>query len=186
MPDRSRLDLIEQETRIKYSGSAYSKDTISHVASENSGDYFDILAAVRMNLVRQHVGQVKVLDLCCATGDHLFSFASQVLQGVGLDFSHPFVEKANETKNSAGFANVEFVEANARGLPFGDGYFNMIYCFSSLYYIPRVGEVINEIARVLRPGGACVLDMGNLYSLSRSYVMPILDWHSQSTFLLLK
>jgi ubiquinone/menaquinone biosynthesis C-methylase UbiE len=44
--------------------------------------------------------------------------------------------------------------------------FDLVYCFSSLYYIPKVGEVIHEVSRVLTFRGKCVVDFGNLYSLN--------------------
>jgi ubiquinone/menaquinone biosynthesis C-methylase UbiE len=166
MPRDIDASKIESENRAKYSGKTYSQDTICRVAAADSRDYFDVLLHVRMSLVQSHADHARVLDLCCATGDHLLAFAGYVTQGVGIDFSHPFLEKANHTKNANGFTNVAFVEANAREVPIRDGCFDIVYCFSSLYCIPRVGEVINEVSRLLKAGGKCVLELGNLYSLN--------------------
>lgn len=157
---------IERDTREKYSGASYSPDSICRIVPQNPADFFDILLNYRLALVRECGRDAVVLDLCCATGEHLMDVVSAMKRGVGLDFSAPFVERARETKEARGIANVEFVEGNARQLPFEDGSFDLVYCFSSLYHIPRVDEVIAEIARVLRPSGVCILEMGNRWSLN--------------------
>lgn len=157
---------IERDTREKYSGASYSADSICRGVAGNPTEYFDILLNYRLSLVREHAGNAVVLDLCCATGEHLMEMAPVVKRGVGLDFSAPFVERARKTKEARGIVNVEFVEGNARHLPFEDRSFDLVYCFSSLYHIPKVDEVIAEIARVLRPSGVCILEMGNRWSLN--------------------
>lgn len=173
MPDRSPADIIEQETRAKYSGNTYLKDTICCIASPNAHDYFSQLLWTKMELVRRYATESQVLDLCCATGDHLLSLSYEAVAGIGLDFSRPFLVKAETARRAGNIRNVSFVEANARAIPLRDNSVDLVYSFSSLYHIPHVAEVIAEVARVLRVGGKCVLEMGNLFSLNtivcRSY-----------------
>jgi len=52
-----------------------------------------------------------------------------------------------------------YVKPNSDGtIPFADASFDLITCFAVLHHIPNVSSVISEIARVLRPGGFCLLD----------------------------
>lgn len=157
---------IEQDTKEKYSGKAYSPDSASRLFDIESKDYSNILLGIRMRLVERYADSADVLDVCCATGKHLLSLSSKITHGTGLDFSEPFIERAKEIKAIKGIRNVDFVLGNARSMRFDDSSFKVVYCFSALYYMPNVGEVIREIARVLRSGGKCILDMGNLYSLN--------------------
>ena len=53
-------------------------------------------------------------------------------------------------------AAVEVVEGDATQLPFGEGRFSTVLCFTMLHHIPSVAQqdqVFGEVARVLRPGG---------------------------------
>ncbi|HUS47591.1 MAG TPA: class I SAM-dependent methyltransferase [Phycisphaerae bacterium] len=157
---------IERDTHRKYSGLAYGPDTVSPLPAADSSEYFNVLLRTNMAIVRRHAWRARVLDLCCGTGRHLLSLADIVERGVGIDFSRPFIETAGDARDAAGAGNIEFVEGNARNLPFGDATFDLVYSFSALYHIPDVGDVIRQVRRVLRPGGRCVLELGNLYSLN--------------------
>ncbi len=107
-----------------------------------------------------------MVDLCCATGSHLLSLAPKIDEGIGIDFSAPYVEQANQDCELVRAKNIRFVVGNARELPFADRSIACLYCLSSLYVIPEVEEVIAEISRVLRSGGTCILDLGNSISLN--------------------
>lgn len=157
---------VEACTRKKFSGQAYSPETICRQEVKGSREYFDVLLALRMDLLRPYLRQARVLDLCCATGEHLLDLAPEMGAGIGLDFSHPFLRKALRRRSTLGCPSIQFAEGNARQLPFRDGAFDLVYSFSSLYLIPRAGEILQEVSRVLRPGGLCVLELGNLYSLN--------------------
>jgi ubiquinone/menaquinone biosynthesis C-methylase UbiE len=157
---------LERDNLEKYNGNVYHADTITRLPSKDSKVHADIVLRIRLDLVTQYADQATVLDLCCGTGEHLLSLANHIKQGVGFDYSTPFIEKANRTRTAFGTKNIKFIQGNARKMPFKDGRFDLVYSFSSLYYIPNVGEVINEIARVLKSHGKCVLDLGNVYSLN--------------------
>ena len=55
------------------------------------------------------------------------------------------------------------VLADARKLPFADGSFDAVLCLEVLEHVPHPGEVLAEIARVLKPGGQGWLSMPFLY-----------------------
>ena len=160
-------DPIEMENLEKYSGSVYHAATITNLPAPDSPVYVEKQLWGKLNLVEKYANpEGSVLDLCCGTGEHLIYLSRFFRVGKGLDFSKPFIEKANQNKAEYGLAQIEFMEGNARQMPFETGSFDMVYCLASLYHIPRVDEVVSEISRVLKPGGYCLLDFGNLYSLN--------------------
>jgi ubiquinone/menaquinone biosynthesis C-methylase UbiE len=98
----------------------------------------------------------RVLDVACGPGNFTRGFASATGQGlvVGVDASETMLALAvRKTRN----ANAAYVRADACALPFRDGSFDAICCFAALYLIERPMQALDEIARVLAPGGRVAL-----------------------------
>jgi ubiquinone/menaquinone biosynthesis C-methylase UbiE len=75
---------------------------------------------------------------------------------VGLDISHSFVRIATENAKAAG-VEVEFRQGNASSMPFESNSFDFIYCRAAFKNFAEPIEAINEMHRVLRPGGTAVI-----------------------------
>ena len=109
----------------------------------------------------------RVLDVGCGNGWATRLMAQQASAGrvVGIDISDAMVELARES--STAFPNVEFREASAEKLPFGEEEFTHVFSMESLYYYSDILRALKEIRRVLKSGGkfACVVD---LYQESRA------------------
>jgi ubiquinone/menaquinone biosynthesis C-methylase UbiE len=75
---------------------------------------------------------------------------------VGLDISHSFVRIATENAKAAG-VEVEFRQGNASSMPFESSSFDFIYCRAAFKNFAEPIEAINEMYRVLRPGGTAVI-----------------------------
>src|SRR5512141_3240816 len=140
----SRVANVEKDNLEKYSGKFYHADTITALPSQDSQIHSDVVLRIRLNIAAKYAEKGNVLDLCCGTGEHLISLAGLFKQGIGFDYSMPFIRRALQTKVTCGLQNVEFVEGNAKRLPFPNDYFDLIYSFSALYHIPQVEKVIFE------------------------------------------
>ncbi len=157
----------ERRIRREYEcGDIYRIESICSAVDEQSPEYVHRQLRVKLDLVRRHRGDGLVVDLCCATGKHLFHLREEIDRGLGLDFSRRYLQAAETVRLALGAKNVSFACADAKRLPLSDESVGTIYSFSSLYAIPGVDAVFAEIARVLRPGGRCVLDLGNRRSLN--------------------
>lgn len=100
---------------------------------------------VRMAKVQQ--GDL-ALDLACGTGDIAFAVADGGARTVGLDITHRMLQLA------AGRASaVKFVTGDMTSLPFGNGLFDLVTTGYGLRNVPDLDAAIDEIARVLKPGG---------------------------------
>lgn len=98
----------------------------------------------------------RVLDVACGPGNFTREFARVADAGlvVGLDASSTMLAVAvRETKR----ANVAYVRGDACTLPFRDGSFDAICCFAALYLIEQPMRALDEIARVIAPGGRVAL-----------------------------
>ncbi len=98
----------------------------------------------------------RVLDVACGPGNFTREFARVTGDGlvVGLDASRTMLDKAAREPASA---NVAYVLGDACELPFRDGAFDAICCFAALYLIEEPMRAIDEIVRVLAPGGRVAL-----------------------------
>ncbi len=97
-----------------------------------------------------------VLDVACGPGNFTRSFALAVGDGlvVGIDASRTMLARAVA---ETGSANVAYVRGDACALPFHDGAFDAICCFAALYLIDEPLRALDEMVRVLAPGGRLAL-----------------------------
>jgi SAM-dependent methyltransferase len=98
-----------------------------------------------------------VLDVGCGPGNFTREFGEATADdglAVGLDASAPMLERALAEPTPG---NVVYVRGDASALPFRDGCFDAVCCFAALYLIEEPFEAIDEIVRVLAPGGRVAL-----------------------------
>lgn len=74
----------------------------------------------------------------------------------GLDISRTMVEIAREQAAAAGVA-VDFQNGDATAMPFADGSFDLIVCQAAFKNFRRPVSALDEMHRVLRPGGLAVI-----------------------------
>ena len=55
--------------------------------------------------------------------------------------------------------------ADARALPFEDGQFDYVLCIDVLPHIPQPQQLLEEVGRMLKPGGTLVIDITNSWPL---------------------
>lgn len=56
------------------------------------------------------------------------------------------------------------VRGDAEGLPFADGSFDVVYTYGVLHHTPDTAGAVNEIHRVLRPGGLAIVGLYHRHS----------------------
>src|SRR5579863_3531629 len=102
-----------------------------------------------------------VLDIGCGDGRHTAEIARLVPQGrvVGVDRSPEMVRFAHEHFPPTQFPNLSFSQADASALPF-HAEFDAIFSNAALHWVLDHRPVLAGIARSLKPGGRCVLQMG--------------------------
>ncbi len=101
----------------------------------------------------------RVLDLACGTGlnfPHLRELVEENGQVVGVDLTPAMLDIARRMIEKHDWNNVEAREADAANLPFPDGSFDKVIVSFALNIIPEYTRAIEEVRRVLVPGGRFV------------------------------
>lgn len=98
-----------------------------------------------------------VLDLGCGNG-----LSTNYIKGkfvVGLDLSQVQMVRAKKR-----FRKINYVVGNASKLPFKSNTFDLVVAINLLHHITDSEKVLNEVYRVLKPGGKLLTVDPNLYN----------------------
>ncbi|HWO82610.1 MAG TPA: methyltransferase domain-containing protein [Solirubrobacterales bacterium] len=95
----------------------------------------------------------RVLDVACGSGNCALAAARRTWGNVtGADFVPALLERGRE-RAEAERLEVEFVEADAQSLPFGDGEFDVTMSVFGVMFAPDHQRAAGELLRVTKPGG---------------------------------
>ena len=97
-----------------------------------------------------------VLDVACGTGRITRRVAPDAGTVVGVDISAGMLERARRYAAREGVENATFARMSADELWFDADAFDRVSCCWALHIFPDVDAVLDEIRRVLRPGGRFV------------------------------
>lgn len=100
-------------------------------------------------------GQV-VLDLGSGAGNDCFvarELVGETGRVIGLDFSEAMVERAKENLKRLGHSNMEFLVGDIEDIPLPANSIDVVISNCVLNLIPNKDVVLNNIYRVLKPGG---------------------------------
>jgi arsenite methyltransferase len=100
-------------------------------------------------------GGTYVLDVGCGAGATAAYLAKTYgCRVVGVDLREAMVALSTERAQRQGVADlIEFRIADAQDLPFDDATFDVALCESVVSFVEDKRRVVNEFARVVKPGG---------------------------------
>jgi ubiquinone/menaquinone biosynthesis C-methylase UbiE len=102
----------------------------------------------------------RVLDVACGPGNFSREFAKAAgAEGlvVGIDASPTMLERGVEESEKAGAKNLALVRGDATALPFEAGSFDCACCFAAIHLFAEPFAALDEMRRVLAPGGRIAL-----------------------------
>ena len=104
-----------------------------------------------------------ILDAGCGTGATTLLFANQGCMVVGVDRDETALQNANKLlEQTSHVGQVVFQRGNVNQLPFEDDTFDMVWTSYVLHHIADKLHVVEELKRVLKPGGRLAIREGGL------------------------
>ena len=121
----------------------------------------------------------KVLEQACGSGLVTLRIAEAVGpkgEVLATDLSEEMLEHGRKRVEDVGLENVIFRRMNAEAMDVPAGAFDASLCALGLMYVPDPGAALNEMARVLRPGGRAVAAVwGERSRCGWADIFPIVD-----------
>ncbi len=114
-------------------------------------------AGIKQTVTRANQLTGRLLEVGVGTGLALPHYGSQ-LQVTGIDLSVDMLERARKRLHLSGKENVEaLLEMDATALQFPDAHFDVAVAMYVLTVVPEPAKVIEELARVTKPGGTVLI-----------------------------
>lgn len=119
-----------------------------------------------------------VLDVACGPGNFSREFARTVGEEglvAGLDASRTMLERGAGENQRAGIENLVLIRGDASALPFDDDSFDATCCFAALHLFSDPFAALDEITRVLAPGGRIALMTSVRRQLTVRPLKPLIE-----------
>ncbi|MDX6581973.1 MAG: hypothetical protein QOI10_1157 [Solirubrobacterales bacterium] len=119
-----------------------------------------------------------VLDVACGPGNFTREFARAVGPegfAVGIDASRTMLERGGEELRRSNTPNLTLIRGDATALPFRDASFDASCCFAALHLFPDPFAALDEMRRVLKPGGRIALMTSVRRELTARPLKPVLE-----------
>ena len=176
--------------------SGHSKEERVHHVFENIYDNYDSMNSIIS--FKRHVAWRKdvlkrmnvkedshILDVCTGTGDWAIALTKVLGESgkvIGLDFSENMLKVAQDKQQQHQLEQLEFMYGNAMELPFEDNTFDYVTIGFGLRNVPDYETVLQEMYRVVKPGGKVVcletsqptlIGFRQLYYFYFRFIMPL-------------
>jgi SAM-dependent methyltransferase len=154
--------------------------------SQNYPTLFDInnrtikakkIFSVIKDFSTKEIGTCTGLDIGCSAGINTNFLGSELKAVIGIEIDEDALKFGNAHKKP----NVHFLIGDAFLLPFNNNIFDIVICNHVYEHVPDAKILMNEIFRILKPGGFCYFGAGNRFGIMEPhYQLPFLSWFPKS------
>ena len=136
--------------------------------------YLEFERSIICDLIQKIDNKVLLVDLGCATGRCLFSHCDSFQSSIGFDLSEHMIRKAEANAKASHYQSVAFKKHDLDlGIPLKENSTSLIVMsMGAASDIRNIRHVIDEIERVLLPGGRFLLSFYNAEALLYSGFFP--------------
>ncbi|MGD9588866.1 MAG: class I SAM-dependent methyltransferase [Pyrinomonadaceae bacterium] len=133
---------------------------------------------------KKYANQGRVLEVGCGLGTMAMNWAKNGANVTAVDLNSTSVEQTTR-RFELHKLNGEVRMADARNLPFEDGTFDYGYSWGVLHHSPDLRGSIDELIRVVKPGGGFGIMLYNRNSILYRYIIQYIEGflHYENRFL---
>lgn len=150
-------------------------------AEVGSRRFFDEVEAHRYSLephIKEIVGFERwagkdVLEAGCGIATDGMQFARVGASYTGMDFSPSALSLARHRFDMAGI-DARLDHGSIAELPFADDCFDLVYSNGVIHHLPETQRVVDELHRVLRPGGTAIVMVYHRNSFNYFFTIMVL------------
>ncbi len=117
-----------------------------------------------LDAIAKYAKNAVVLDLGCGPGADCFEMKKYAAKVYGVDSSQKMIEYAKAT-----YPGIDFIHADAAATTLQTGSIDTVLSIGLFEYAADKQRVMQEISRVVKPGGMAVILAPNKYSMPRGF-----------------
>lgn len=142
-------DVVKANVVVHSAMAATYNEREPHFRPENQQKVRSVLEDIS-----KRTGRGKLLDLGCGTG-FIINLAKDLFDQIhGVDITQAMLDRVD-----LGSGNITLHNQQCEDLPFADGSFDAATAYSFLDHLADYSRVLEEVFRVLRPGGMLYADL---------------------------
>lgn len=177
-------DKIKKHVQDFWDSSPCGTYLIKH--KEGTKEYYEAIADYRYNKPPYEYSFIpslagfnkfrgkKVLEVGCGIGTDISQFAKNGATVTGIDLTPNGIKLAKRRFDVMELGG-GFAVTDAENLPFQDNSFDYVYSFGVLHHTPNTEKAIEEVRRVLNPGGSVNITLYHKMSLQH-FVFIFRKW----------
>jgi SAM-dependent methyltransferase len=161
---RTDSEVFEERATVE----AWDRDYYNPISER----YYDRAISTMLRLMGVDPGAM-VLDAGCGPGVHSVRVARAGFRVCAVDISQTMLQEAKARIAVAGVASaVDFRQEDLTHLTFPDSSFRYVFSWGVIIHIPDVEKALDELARIVEPGGKLALYVTN----SKSWDQKLESW----------
>ncbi len=137
----------------------------------------------RYRVALQHVKGLedggRLLDIGCGNASQTEYFAKRMEFAAGIDLQANRLPGFRRDLVSRKISNILLMGGNSETLPFKDDTFDFVTCFEMLEHVFSQDQTLQEIRRVLKPGGNLIMSVPHRWWIFETHGadLPLLPWN---------
>jgi len=167
-PGRIGLEIADrrtQELQIFLNEPEIHREWESEYLNGDLNNFYDRVFQRLIKILSPKPGE-KLLDAGCGYCFHAIRLARSGLQVTGVDFSDVALRRGAENIQHAGTRDQILLQTgDLLNLPFSPRTFDYVHCWGVLMHVPQLETALDELIRVLKPGGKLIIMENNSNSL---------------------
>lgn len=124
------------------------------------------MVALRLRMLEPYARDARIVDFGCGTGSYLLPLATHAREAVGIDFSRHLLDELRAAVTHDVRSNVRVLEENVKETSLESGAYDLAFSIATLYSVPEPERALQEMHRILRPGGMAMFELGNRWSVN--------------------